>query len=44
MNSLRSSLYGDSDDEDFVPPPPPRDEEVFGEKSDGEESVQDTED
>lgn len=44
MNSLRSSLYGDSDDEDFVPPPPPRDEEVLGEKSDGEESVQDTED
>ena len=45
MNSLRSSLYGDSDDEDFVPPPPPpRDEEVLGEKSDDEESVQDTED
>jgi DNA-directed RNA polymerase I, II, and III subunit RPABC2 len=44
MNSLRSSLYGDSDDEDFVPPPPPLDEEVLGEKSDGEESVQDTED
>jgi DNA-directed RNA polymerase I, II, and III subunit RPABC2 len=43
MNSLRSSLYGDSDDEDFVPPPPPRAEES-GEKSDGEESVQDTED
>lgn len=43
MNSLRSSLYGDSDDEDFVrPPPPPRDE--LEEKSDGEESVQDTED
>jgi len=44
INSLRSSLYGDSDDEDFVPPPPPLDEEVLGEKSDGEESVQDTED
>jgi len=43
MNSLRSSLYGDSDDEDFVPPPPPRDE-VLEEKSDDEESVQDTED
>lgn len=42
MNSLRSSLYGDSDDEDFVPPPPPRPE--IDEKSDGEESVQDTED
>jgi len=42
MNSLRSSLYGDSDDEDFVPPPPPRPE--IDEKSDDEESVQDTED
>ena len=27
VNSLRSSLYGDSDDEDFVPPPPPEKEE-----------------
>ena len=43
MNSLRSSLYGDSDDEDFVPPPPPPRPEIH-EKSDDEESVQDTED
>ena len=43
MNSLRSSLYGDSDDEDFVPPPPPPPPEI-DEKSDDEESVQDTED
>lgn len=43
MNSLRSSLYGDSDDEDFVPPPPPPPPEI-DEKSDDEESVQDTDD
>ena len=43
LNSLRSSLYGDSDDEDFVPPPPPPPPEI-DEKSDDEESVQDTED
>ena len=43
MNSLRSSLYGDSDDEDFVPPPPPPPPEI-DERSDDEESVQDTDD
>jgi len=42
VNSLRSSLYEDSDDEDFEPPPPPRPE--ADEKSDGEESVQETDD
>jgi DNA-directed RNA polymerases I, II, and III subunit RPABC2 len=42
VNSLRSSLYEDSDDEDFEPPPPPRPE--ADEKSDDEESVQETDD
>jgi DNA-directed RNA polymerase I, II, and III subunit RPABC2 len=43
VNSLRSSVYGDSDDEDFVPPPPPPPES--GDKSEDEDSqLQETDD
>jgi DNA-directed RNA polymerases I, II, and III subunit RPABC2 len=42
VNSLRSSVYGDSDDEDFVPPPPPPES---GDKSEDEDSqLQETDD
>lgn len=42
VNSLRSSVYGDSDDEDFVPPPPPPES---GNKSEDEDSqLQETDD
>lgn len=41
VNSLRSSLYGDSDDEDFVPPPPPPEKE---EEDDDEDEEEDNDD
>ena len=37
VNSLRSSLYGDSDDEDFVPPPPPPPEKEEDDEDEEEE-------
>lgn len=40
VNSLRSSLYGDSDDEDFVPPPPPPPESI---EKDGTDEENDSE-
>lgn len=42
VNSLRSSLYGDSDDEDFVPPPPPPEKEE--EEDDDEDEEEDNDD
>jgi len=41
VNSLRSSLYGDSDDEDFVPPPPPPPESAEKEDTDEEQDSED---